>query len=215
MRFGRFFEMLKINFIKSIFINFRFFGVQGLIKLPIILQYGSSIHGSKKSIVFRKPLQFNMLFLKFKNTISIQKGGKIIFHGRKACFNHMNGVLVGPTGVFEIGDSFFANGFAEFNCRKRIVFGDGCLISVHTMFLDTDYHTITQDGNVINLDKEIIIGNRVWIGCNVTVLKGTVIGNDIVIGAGSLLSGRYLEDNSIYAGHNPEKPIKSGICWKL
>ncbi|NLC92847.1 MAG: acyltransferase [Treponema sp.] len=204
----------KINWITTAYVNFRQFGLKGLLKLPILLQYGSRIKAVAGSIIFEKPLQFNMLLLKCKNTISIQSGGRIILHGTKACFNHMNAVLVGSKGVFEIGNSFMANGLGEFNCRKRLVFGDDCLISVHTMFLDTDYHTITKDGSIINHDREIIIGHRVWIGCNVTILKGTTIGNDIVIGAGSLLSGSYCENNSIYAGHNPTRPIKSGIVWK-
>jgi acetyltransferase-like isoleucine patch superfamily enzyme len=208
-------NLLKVNIIKSIYTNYHHFGFAGLFKFPIIMQYGSIIQGDRNSILFEKPLQFNMLTLKYKNKISIQKGGRIILRGTKACFNHMNSVLVGSKGVFEIGDQFMANGLAEFNCRKRLVFGDGCLTSVHTMFLDTDYHTITtMDGNIINLDKDIVIGNRVWVGCNVTILKGTKIGNDIVIGAGSLLSGDYCENNSIYVGHNPAKPIKSGIIWR-
>ena len=36
--------------------------------------------------------------------------------------------------------------------------------------------------------EPIRIGNNVWIGCNVTVIGGVTIGNDVVIGAGSVVT---------------------------
>lgn len=216
MNYSRIASILRINILKSIITNFRHFGIKGLLKMPIIIHYGSSIKGPKNSIIFTKPLQFNMLLLKYRNRIFIENDGHIIVNGTKACFNVKNDVYIFSGATFELGHNFLANGRAEFNCRKRIKFGNDCLISVNTMFLDTDFHTIyNQNKEVINQDKEIIIGDRVWIGCNVTILKGTVIGNDIVIGAGSVLTGKYLEDNSIYAGNNPVAKIKSGISWEI
>ena len=42
----------------------------------------------------------------------------------------------------------------------------------------------------------VIIGCRCWIGSNVTILKETEIGNNCVIGAGCVISGK-IPDNSI------------------
>ena len=215
MQSSRLLSIFKIDILNSAVVNFRHFGIKGLFKMPIILQHGSKINGGRKSIIFTQPLQFNMLRLKRKNNIFIAEGGKIILNGTKAIFDYMNSVEVHSGAVFELGDNFIVNGQAEFNCRKKIKFGNGCLVSVHTMFLDTDFHAIYKQNKVINQDNEIIFGDRVWIGCNVTVLKGTVVGSDIVIGAGSVLAGEYLENNSIYAGNNPVKMIKSGISWEL
>ena len=204
--------ILRINLPYSIIINFRHFGLKGLLKMPITINYGSKFK-CKGSIVFSQPLQPNMLKINYGNTINVAKGGKIIFTGVKSCFNYKNAVLVHENAVLEIGDNFMANGEAEFNCKKRLKFGDDVLISVHTMFLDTDYHPIFNlQGERINQDKEIIIGNKVWIGCNVTILKGSVIGNNIIVGAGSIISGKLLSENSIYGG-NPIKVIKDDITW--
>ena len=182
--------------------------------MPIFINYGSKfLCKSKNGIVFLKPLQPNMLSINDGNSIKVDKGAKIVFTGSKACFNYKNIVLISSAGVLEIGNNFWANGEAEFNCRKGLKFGDDVLISVHVMFLDTDYHPIFNlQGDKINHDREIIIGNKVWIGCNVTILKGAQIGNNIVIGAGSLVAGKLLAENSIYCG-NPIKLMKSGISW--
>ena len=220
MKIRRVFSILKriykINIAYSIIINFRHFGFIGLLKMPIIINYGSKLRcKSKGGVVFLKPLQLNMLSLNYGNSIKVDKGGKIVFRGLKACFNYKNSVLISSNGVLEIGNNFMANGEAEFNCRKGLKFGDDVLISVHVMFLDTDYHPIFNlQGERINHDREIIIGNKVWIGCNVTILKGTLIGNNIIIGAGSLVSGKLLSDNSIYSG-NPINLMKTGITWHI
>lgn len=42
----------------------------------------------------------------------------------------------------------------------------------------------------------VTIGERCWIGSNVTILKGSEIGNNCVIGAGCVISGK-VPDNSI------------------
>lgn len=54
--------------------------------------------------------------------------------------------------------------------------------------------------------KPIVIGNDCWFGGSVTILPGLTIGNNIVVGAGSVVT-HDLQDNSVYAG-NPAKKIR-------
>lgn len=49
--------------------------------------------------------------------------------------------------------------------------------------------------------------NNVWIGRVSILLPGTVIGNNVVVGANSVVSG-ILKSNSLYAG-SPVRYIKS------
>ena len=56
-------------------------------------------------------------------------------------------------------------------------------------------------------EKPIIIGNDVWIGANAVILPGVKIGNHCIIGAGSVVTKTFEEDNLIIAG-NPAKIIK-------
>jgi acetyltransferase-like isoleucine patch superfamily enzyme len=51
----------------------------------------------------------------------------------------------------------------------------------------------------IRLTQDIEIGNNVFIGANCTILPGTVIKDNVIVGAGSVIKGT-LESNSIYAG---------------
>lgn len=97
---------------------------------------------------------------------------------------------------------------------KTIHIGEGALLSNNIEIHTTDYHGIyNAQGKRINTDKDIIIGNHVWIGLGVKILKGTEIAAGCMVGAGSLLSGIYPKENCIIAG-NPAKIIKEQIFWK-
>jgi acetyltransferase-like isoleucine patch superfamily enzyme len=57
------------------------------------------------------------------------------------------------------------------------------------------------------------IGNNCFIGINSIIMPGVTIGNEVIIGAGSVVT-KNIPDNCIAAG-NPAKIIKTGIrCEK-
>ncbi len=78
--------------------------------------------------------------------------------------------------------------------------------------IDTDFHRIidsTLKNNIIC--ESINIGNHVWIGCNVTILKGVNIGDNSIIAAGSIVN-KDVPKNCL-AGGNPARIIKKDISW--
>ena len=87
------------------------------------------------------------------------------------------------------------------------------------MFSDTitfrtgDSHSILDsDGKRINKAKDIAIGDHVWIGQQVIVLKGSTVGADSIVGTGSLLTGKTYDSNSVIAG-SPAKIVKQHVSW--
>lgn len=55
-----------------------------------------------------------------------------------------------------------------------------------------------------------MIGKNCFIGCNSIILKGTVLGDGCVVGAGAVVCGKF-EDNCVIAG-NPAKVIRGLWC---
>lgn len=86
---------------------------------------------------------------------------------------------------------------------KFIKIGDNVRCGANTMITDSDWHT--EDPRT-GIDKVVIIENNVWLGYGVKVLKGVHIGENSLIGAGSIVT-KDIPANVIAAG-NPCKVIK-------
>lgn len=115
-----------------------------------------------------------------------------------------------PGAVIEIGNNVGISG-ATIYARSKIVIGDHTNIGGNVKILDNDFHPVDPEARLID-DKEQIgtapvqIGNNCFIGCNVLILKGSKIGDNCVVGAGAVVSGRF-EDNCVIAG-NPARVIR-------
>lgn len=85
----------------------------------------------------------------------------------------------------------------------KIVIGENVQCGANTLITDTDWHT---DDPRTGPDSSVIIERNVWLGVNVTVLKGVTIGENTLVAAGSIVT-RSLPRNVIAAGI-PAKAVK-------
>jgi len=135
----------------------------------------------------------NCRFEEFKNNI---KGKKIAVLG---------------LGISNIPAIIYLNKLgAQIYAHDKIEIGDNCLIGANVKIIDNDFHPIDPVAR-LNSDPNIphapvTIGKNVFIGMNSIILKGTVIGDNCVVGAGSVVHGKF-EDNCIIAG-NPARAVK-------
>lgn len=89
--------------------------------------------------------------------------------------------------------------------------GCNCMIAEGVDIWSTDTHSIFEDGNLVNPPQPIRIGNHVWIGKDVAILKGVTIGDDAVIGMKSMVT-HDIQANSLNVG-SPAKQIREGVSW--
>ena len=86
--------------------------------------------------------------------------------------------------------------------------GNNVKITGPTTILMHDYSTCVinrLDKKIYGKQRKVKIGNNIFLGWGCTILCGTEIGDNTIIGAGAVVSGK-LEKNSVYAG-NPAKKI--------
>lgn len=91
-----------------------------------------------------------------------------------------------------------------------ITIGNNVQITAGVKILTHDYswYVIKNfNGNIYGANRPTIIGNNVFIGMNSVILSGSTISDNIIIGAGSVVSGK-LEQAGVYAG-NPARYIMS------
>ncbi|MGH7866710.1 MAG: acyltransferase [Candidatus Dormibacteraceae bacterium] len=105
-----------------------------------------------------------------------------------------------------IGDRVAMSG-TVIGAAESITIGDDVLCGANVTITDTDWHGLPADRRLLpGRSASVVIGNNVWLGLNVIVLKGVTIGSNTVVGAGSLVS-KSLPEN-VVAGGIPAKPIK-------
>jgi acetyltransferase-like isoleucine patch superfamily enzyme len=114
------------------------------------------------------------------------------------------------------GSASFGNGFVNpnslFIVMHRLEVGDGTVISWNCQFIDDDFHNLRDPGRPAAGEHDIRVGEHVWIGCNVIVLKGSIIPNGCVVAAGSIVTQPFEEENCLIAG-TPARVVRSGIAW--
>lgn len=114
-----------------------------------------------------------------------------------------------------IGENFFANFNLTVMDDGPIYIGDNVCFGPNVSLMATNHPLIAQERmgldeqgrtTMAEFAEEIRIGNNVWIACNAMVIGGVTIGDNVVIGAGSVVT------KDIPAGYlaygNPARPVR-------
>ena len=109
----------------------------------------------------------------------------------------------------KIGRNFFANFNLTIQDDAEVTIGDFCnfgpnvtiVTPIHPMLADERREMLTSSGEKKRFcyAKPVHIGNNCWFGASVTVCPGVTIGDDCVIGAGSVVT-RDIPAESFAAG---------------
>jgi acetyltransferase-like isoleucine patch superfamily enzyme len=208
---------LIFNAIYSLFVGIRLFGIR-FFKFPVIADLGSKIRKSRKA-----NLKINGRLYLGGKYIGEQSGNSAYIKLPENATCRIEGrvklgpgvrVILDPGANFIIGNNSYITASSVVYCANSISIGSDCAIAWGTTILDTDFHSIIyEEGKQNSITMPIKIGNKVWIGCNCTILKGVTIGDNCVIAANSLVN-RDVPPNSLVAG-NPAKVIKTGISWSV
>lgn len=132
-------------------------------------------------------------------------------------YNHIKktSVMINDSCTFETNLELHANS------GKRIVIGRDCMFSHNVELWAGDGHSVfdVNTGNNVNSDfdslpqhkNELVIGEHVWISKGAFIMHGTNIGNGSIVGAMSVVKGRY-PNNCTIAG-TPSALAKKDVAW--
>ena len=145
----------------------------------------------------------------------VMLGGAIVDIGRHCVFSRLS-VYAGAMSTIRIGTNVGFSGATSLTCHEpaRLIVGNDCLFASETDVSTSDMHSIldASTGLRVNPSSDVEIGDKVWIGYRSIVLKGSRIGANTVVGAGSVVAGT-LEPGCIAAGV-PARVIRRGVTWE-
>ncbi len=130
--------------------------------------------------------------------ITMDRGAKLRI-GKKFKMRDGAKIRVRKGAMCSIGNNTSVNSNNVIACHLKIEIGDNVQFSPNVQMYDHDH-----DFRVVGGAKDgkytiapIKIGNNVWVGANTVILKGTTIGDNCVIAAGSVLKGEYKADTLV------------------
>ncbi|MDA8483449.1 acyltransferase [Pseudomonas resinovorans] len=129
----------------------------------------------------------------FKGLVRIGQGSRVVIGHNVTCTAHC---------------------FIDASEMASVVIGEDCMFASGNQLRTDDAHPIfdVHTGKRINIARDILIGNHVWLGYNAKVLGGADIGEGTVIGMDSLVKSR-LPNNCIAAGV-PARLVRRDIAWE-
>lgn len=192
---------------------------------------GNKLYNLLDYILLHLNCFFSSTYNRFKmNLMGIEHGNKIKFYGNMK-FKKANGSTIAmgnrcvfrssfssnllginkpciisaclPNAKIQIGEKCGFSGTSIF-CFSSITIKNNVRCGANTMIFDGDAHL--SDPRTPS-PRPVIIGNNVWLGANVIILKGVTIGDNTIIGAGSVVS-KSIPENVIACG-NPCKIIRT------
>lgn len=165
--------------------------------------------------------------VKFKKVLSVLEGKfiKMLLYINTGIYMKHYIKYLKKIGVEIIGTPNYISNDVYFDGKdyKSISIGNNVTISREVMLLTHDYsmYTVVKELDVKNIDRfnnsnllkveGITIGDNSFIGARVSILPGTIIGKNVLIGACSVVKGT-IPDNSIVVG-NPAKIIGQTSEW--
>lgn len=115
--------------------------------------------------------------------------------------------IVNPENIFFHPDDLNNfQGFGNyFQAIGKIVIGKGTYIAPNVGVITSNHDLKNLDNH--SIPKDVILGEKCWIGMNSVILPGVVLGDHTIVGAGAVVTKSFLEGNCVVAG-NPAQMIK-------
>jgi acetyltransferase-like isoleucine patch superfamily enzyme len=172
-------------------------------------------HGHSNHIEIFEPFEFHNFTIEAQDNLTM-KIGKNSRIDNLSVHKMWGSISPFPPSNINIGENFSCNGCSMFVSpdEGNITIGNDVMFSSGITMMISDAHVIInkKTNKIINRNKDIIIGNHVWVGMNATILKGTILSDGSIVGISAVVSHRFYNRDIVIAG-NPARIVKKGISW--
>lgn len=211
-------NILKLNIIKTLYLNFKMLDFKTAIKLPIYVYGKTDFRDLSGKISIDGSVKRGMILIGLKryiiNSVPVTTliiRGEIIFKGQISlgCGHY---ILVSKKAKLTIGtNGTLLGAYCKVLCFENILIGNRARIAWECQITDTNFHYFEVDSQQ-PLTQPVILNDNVWIGNRVSIMRGTVLPSYTTVTSNSLCNKDYTNygENILIAGM-PAKLLKTNI----
>lgn len=205
-------QKYRVSWLKTIYYNFMSGKVQRKNRGILLVYKGTTLVFERDSKVVVEAGKLRLGYgkpagCKMASLIRLSQGSVIHTVG-DVIIEYGADILLRPQAVLSMKKGSYINCHCMIRCHQEISIGEDTITSTELNLRDSDGHSINGERST----APIIIGDHVWIGMNVTILKGVNIENGAVIGACSLVSHDVPACCLVYG--SPARVQREKVDWK-
>ncbi len=116
-------------------------------------------------------------------------------------------------GTLQLGERVVVGPYTRIMAATEVHIGARCMISWNCSIFDSVGHRLwLEETGETEIEAPITIGNDVWIGPYSIIMKGVTIGDNAVVGAGSVVRRDVPPSTLVYG--NPARPAGKVARWE-
>lgn len=174
-------------------------------KLRTDLRYNLSFKKKFKSIASRPMIWGIWNVVVYGPNISL--GNRVLIVGGNGYRTTLTTVVSGEKeGQITVGDNVLIMNGVRISSASEITIEDDCMLANFCYLMDADWHDLHDRTSSPGNTRPIILKKGAWIGDSAIICKGVTIGQNSVVGAGSVVRAN-VPDNCVVIG-NPAKVVK-------
>lgn len=216
----RFFS--SINWIKTLYFNFKMLPFHDAIKFPVFFFGPVKFTSLKGKVVINSPLRSNIISFGFNlemirtriGNAEVRIDGTLIVNGRFFTSNDYK-IIILNNATLEIGESSHFGSRTTVVATYKIKLGKFFRLSNDSQVIDSNFHFLLdmENNRVLRMSSEVNIGDYCWVSNRSSIMKGTKTPRYLLIASNSILNKDYMSSVSEYSliGGTPAKLIRENI----
>lgn len=210
-----------LNFLYSLYFNFRYMPFNQAVHLPIWVTTNlreCKLH--RDQIIIMPPVRCKQILIgggkspglqAYKAGILIADGGRIVFRG-KAVISQGTVLRCDKQSIIEFGSNFYCNSNCYMRSTNTISFGNDCSLGWNITLNTSDGHLVWHSGNKVQMEEPITIGDNVWITPHSSIAKGSHVPSNCIVAQGAVVTKKFTEQNCMIGGV-PARVVAHDIDW--
>lgn len=122
-------------------------------------------------------------------------------------------IVVGPGAQVTLGPDVVISSKVRIYCQQSVTLKAGVGLSWESLVMDTDHHALVVDGEPRARSAPIVIGEWVWGGVGVKIMKGVTIGDRAVLATGAVVVSDV--PSRALVGGVPARVLRRDVDWRI